>query len=481
MGSEFSCMIREAKALATALGIPCLDGVEEAEAQCALLNSESLCDGCFTSDSDIFLFGAKTVYRDICLGEGGYIVCYEMKEIEKKLRLGRRSLIALALLLGSDYSHGVRGFGPETACQVVRSIGEDAVLRLITSEGLSFLKTLKSSKKNVQSRKSSDKENYSECHVKDTGCQQHLGQDNEALQVIDAYMKPKCHPADSEPVYRVLAVHAFQRNELQEICAKFFEWPPEKTDEYILPKIAERNLRRFANLRSSSSRLGVALPLHEMPVNCPISEVLKHRRIKCVDCFEVSWEDLDGLKSSVVPADLVESACPEKIAEFKERKAQEKKQKNKKPRSKKSDEKASLPNVDLKLQNLLLEIESDSNARRENSLRNSRQDSDSTHSSSVVDLTVSDMFFNEECESKIVNGSEDYQPDPPNVVAMDIVDLLSPSPEVKLRYVSKCQGNTELVNVIDLSDSDMEISPEHARKARDLRLFLASIREEISQ
>lgn len=26
-------------------------------------------DGCFTSDSDAFLFGAKTVYRDICLGE----------------------------------------------------------------------------------------------------------------------------------------------------------------------------------------------------------------------------------------------------------------------------------------------------------------------------------------------------------------------------------------------------------------------------
>ena len=79
--------------------------IEEAEAQCALLNSESLCvssllfliicitfmlflpfinailknchkhdnydeqDGCFSLDSDIFLFGARTVYRDICLGE----------------------------------------------------------------------------------------------------------------------------------------------------------------------------------------------------------------------------------------------------------------------------------------------------------------------------------------------------------------------------------------------------------------------------
>ncbi|CAI8587836.1 unnamed protein product [Vicia faba] len=81
--------------------------IEEAEAQCALLNSESLCDGCFSSDSDIFLFGARTVYREICLRDGGYVVCYEMAEIENKLGLGRDSLIALSLLLGSDYHQGV--------------------------------------------------------------------------------------------------------------------------------------------------------------------------------------------------------------------------------------------------------------------------------------------------------------------------------------------------------------------------------------
>uniref|UniRef100_A0A453S4Z1 XPG N-terminal domain-containing protein n=1 Tax=Aegilops tauschii subsp. strangulata TaxID=200361 RepID=A0A453S4Z1_AEGTS len=42
-GSEFSRMIKEAKHLGLALGIPCLDGVEEAEAQCALLDLSSLC------------------------------------------------------------------------------------------------------------------------------------------------------------------------------------------------------------------------------------------------------------------------------------------------------------------------------------------------------------------------------------------------------------------------------------------------------
>ncbi|XP_024005790.1 flap endonuclease GEN-like 2 [Eutrema salsugineum] len=92
MGSDFSCMIKEAKVIASTLGILCLDGVEEAEAQCALLNLISLYV-CFSSDSDIFLFGAKTVYREICLGEGGYVVCYEMEDIKNKLGLGRNSLV----------------------------------------------------------------------------------------------------------------------------------------------------------------------------------------------------------------------------------------------------------------------------------------------------------------------------------------------------------------------------------------------------
>jgi DNA excision repair protein ERCC-5 len=37
----------------------------EAEAQCATLNRNDLCDGSITEDSDIILFGAKKVYKNI--------------------------------------------------------------------------------------------------------------------------------------------------------------------------------------------------------------------------------------------------------------------------------------------------------------------------------------------------------------------------------------------------------------------------------
>nr|KYP41946.1 Flap endonuclease GEN-like 2 [Cajanus cajan] len=403
MGSEFSCMIKEAKVLGMGLGIACLNGIEEAEAQCALLNFESLCDGCFSSDSDTFLFGARTVYRDICLGDGGYVVCYEMTDIERKLGFGRDSLIALSLLLGSDYYQGVHGLGPESACQIVKSIGDKYVLKKFASEGLEWVKKRKGGKNDLR-------------------------QDDNILQVINAYMKPKCHPADSDIVHKALAQYPFQRTELQQICAEFFQWPSEKTDGYILPSIAERDLRRFANLRLTSSEVGLNLPLHEIPVKCPVSEVIKSRKVQGRECYEVSWEGMDGLENSIVPADLLESACREKILVFEERKAQRKKQNIHKRRPKKKESTSTLAELDLKLQNF---------------------NTDSNEAVSSVDKN-------------------------------EIIDLLSPSPPKKSNFSSKCQQSSDQhIEVINLSDSENDMSVEHKQKVKELRLFLASIRNDI--
>ncbi|CAL5364361.1 unnamed protein product [Camellia sinensis] len=477
MGSEFSCMIKEAKLLGVALGIPCLDGVEEAEAQCALLNSESLCDGCFTSDSDIFLFGARTVYRDICLGEGGYVVCYEMADIEKKLGFGRNSLITLAILLGSDYSPGVRGLGPESACRIVKSVGDSAILQQIASEGLSFAKKLKSSRKQGHIIRCSYKENESDHEMKINGSEPDLQGEDQFLQVIDAYLKPKCHSGDSEAVHRVLALYPFQRTNIQQICTQFFDWPPEKTDEYILPKIAERDLRRFANLRSTSSELGLRLPLDKMPVKCPVSGIIKQRKIQGQDCLEVSWEEMHGLNTSIVPADLIERACPEKILEFEERRAQRNKPNHRKPRTKKSENRAPMKEIDLKLQDLLLDIEQESSASQRGNEPKSRN-------AAVIkgDPMNKNLRISTKSKGNIErNNAADCYTTGSSVATMEVIDLLSPSPPVHGRIVSRCQqANVECIDMIDLSESETEASPEHTRKARELRLFLDSIRKDIS-
>ncbi|KAI9111986.1 hypothetical protein K1719_016882 [Acacia pycnantha] len=475
MGSEFSCMIKEARILGMALGIPCLNGIEEGEAQCALLNSELLCDGCFSSDSDIFLFGARTVYRDICLGDGGYVVCYEMEDIERKLGFGKDSLIALALLLGSDYGQGVYGLGPESACQMVRSIGDKCVLQKFASEGIECLKRLKGAKKLGHVFKNSNKENMLDHDMAlNQGGENNSQRDYNFLQVINAYVKPKCHPADSDIVMRVLAQYPFQRSKLQQICSEFFQWPPEKTDEYILPKMAERDLRRFANLRLTSSELGANLSLNEIPVKCPISEIIKCRKVQGRECYEVSWNEMDGLGTSIVPADLLKSACPEKILEFEDKKGRLKKQNAPKRRPKKTETvSSSMAELDLKLTNLSLDINLGDHANH-NASDSSEQVFQDAAAMDEAHLNNRDLPCSSHDEPIDWNQKGDF------MAKDEVIDLLSPSPPKQLYASSKCQQtNGDHIEVINLSDSDSDTSPEHKRKAQELRMFLAGIRSDL--
>ncbi|PKA58828.1 Flap endonuclease GEN-like 2 [Apostasia shenzhenica] len=444
MGSEFSCMIKEAKVLGLALGIPCLDGVEEAEAQCAALNLESLCDGCFTSDSDIFLFGARTVYRDIYLGEGGYVICYDMADIEGRLGFGRHSLIALSLLLGSDYSRGVNGFGPETACQLVKSIGEDNILQNVKSEGSAFAKKLtNASKRTVRAICIADKENimsYKQ-HMATNG--KKLGTKDDFLQVVDAYLKPKCHLPDSKAVQSVTTPHPFLRARLQEICAKSFGWSPVKTDEYILPKIAERDLRRFASLRNVLSECGENISLNTLPVPCPVSAIVKLRKVRGRECFEVSWHAMDGLQSSVVSADLVKCACPEKLSEFMERKIIGNKRNKRALRPKRDTRKADLTELYTQLQDLLLDKEPESH---------------------ILPFT-----------SQVLPGAS------LSGVGPEVIDLSSPSPSSlrPCKIIKSDKVAYPEVILIDLCESDTDVTPKHDRKARELRSFTDSIQRDL--
>ncbi|XP_046400573.1 flap endonuclease GEN isoform X2 [Ischnura elegans] len=98
---------------------------------CARLNDSMVVDGCITQDSDCFLYGAKTVYRNFsaaCSSKGaGFAVdSYDMLRIQELLGLDREALVALALLCGCDYqdgsesgARGVAGIGIEKASQLI--------------------------------------------------------------------------------------------------------------------------------------------------------------------------------------------------------------------------------------------------------------------------------------------------------------------------------------------------------------------------
>ncbi|KAG6504372.1 hypothetical protein ZIOFF_036704 [Zingiber officinale] len=100
-------MFAECQELLQMFGLPYIIAPTEAEAQCAYMEMTKLVDGVVTDDSDVFLFGARSVFKNI-FDDRKYVETYFMKDIESELGLNRENLIRMAMLLGSDYTEGVR-------------------------------------------------------------------------------------------------------------------------------------------------------------------------------------------------------------------------------------------------------------------------------------------------------------------------------------------------------------------------------------
>ena len=100
-------------------GIPYIQSPSEAEAQCAYQEYNGLVDGVITEDSDTFLFGGLTVYRNFFKNNGNICESYQVSHIQKILGLNREKLILLALTLGCDYCIGIKGVGIVNSAEIV--------------------------------------------------------------------------------------------------------------------------------------------------------------------------------------------------------------------------------------------------------------------------------------------------------------------------------------------------------------------------
>ncbi|CAI9262941.1 unnamed protein product [Lactuca saligna] len=117
-------MFTECQELLQMFGLPYIIAPMEAEAQCAYMELENLVDGVVTDDSDVLLFGARSVYKNI-FDDRKYVETYFMKDIETELGLPREKLIRMAMLLGSDYTEGISGIGIVNAVEVLNAFPEE--------------------------------------------------------------------------------------------------------------------------------------------------------------------------------------------------------------------------------------------------------------------------------------------------------------------------------------------------------------------
>ncbi|TFK21192.1 PIN domain-like protein [Coprinopsis marcescibilis] len=122
-------MINQIMMMLRLFGIPYVTAPMEAEAQCAELVSLGLVDGVITDDSDVFLFGAARVFKNM-FNQSKTVECFLLSDLEKELGLDRDTLVQLAYLLGSDYTEGISGVGPVVAMELLKEFpGKEGLWR----------------------------------------------------------------------------------------------------------------------------------------------------------------------------------------------------------------------------------------------------------------------------------------------------------------------------------------------------------------
>nr|VDD38674.1 unnamed protein product [Brassica oleracea] len=284
--SVSSEMFAEIQELLQIFGLPYIIAPMEAEAQCAFMEQSNLIDGIVTDDSDVFLFGARSVYKNI-FDDRKYVETYFMKDIEKELGLSRDKIIRMAMLLGSDYTEGISGIGIVNAIEVVTAFPEDDGLQKfrewVESPDPTILgKTDVKAGSGVKKRGygSADNESTSGVSADDTEEIKQIFMDKHrkvsknwhipatfpSEAVISAYLDPQ--------VDRSTEIFSWGKPDLlvlRKLCWEKFGWNGKKTDDLLLPVLKEYEKRetqlrmeafysfseRFAKIRSKRIKKAV--------------------------------------------------------------------------------------------------------------------------------------------------------------------------------------------------------------------------------
>ncbi|KAL7558793.1 hypothetical protein ACA910_018294 [Epithemia clementina (nom. ined.)] len=254
-------MKEEAMRLLRLFGVPYIEAPAEAEAQCAALEALGLVDGIVTEDSDVFVFGGSKVYKHV-FEEKLYAEAYMAADAEKEMGLNRNALVAIAMLLGSDYTRGVRGVGIVNAMEVLQAFEVADNLK----EGLSMFASWLDGFGDLETN----------TNLTDTARQFHekhktartrwiVPPNFPADSVIQAYLNPVVDKSSEKFSWGVPDVEA-----LVHFCAKHIGWAADETRKLLEPVVARSGQRyrqtrldsfmkyedgiKFANIRSKRLR-----------------------------------------------------------------------------------------------------------------------------------------------------------------------------------------------------------------------------------
>jgi flap endonuclease-1 len=123
-------IIKESEEFVRALGLPVIKAPSEAEAQAAFMAEQDDVYAIVSQDHDSLLYNAPRMIKNITVSpkrkiKGMYVSVYpemiELKEVLKKLKINQDQLLALSILVGTDFNPGgVKRIGPKTALKLVQ-------------------------------------------------------------------------------------------------------------------------------------------------------------------------------------------------------------------------------------------------------------------------------------------------------------------------------------------------------------------------
>ncbi|NWU93376.1 ERCC5 protein, partial [Upupa epops] len=265
-------MFLESQELLRLFGVPYIEAPMEAEAQCAVLDLTDQTSGTITDDSDVWLFGARHVYKNF-FSQNKYVEYYQCVDFQNQLGLDRSKLINLAYLLGSDYTEGIPNVGFVTAMEILNEFPGRGLEPL-----LKFAEWWNEAQKNKKLRP-----NPHDTKVKKKLRELQLSSGFPNPAVAEAYLKPVVDETRGsftwgKPDVEQIREYPFTIDSFLTFCTfchNHFGWTRTKVDEILLPVMKQLNLQQ-TQLRIDSF---FRLEQHEKQV---IRSRRLHRAVTCL-------------------------------------------------------------------------------------------------------------------------------------------------------------------------------------------------------
>ncbi|KFO12780.1 DNA repair protein complementing XP-G cells, partial [Balearica regulorum gibbericeps] len=232
-------MFLESQELLRLFGIPYIEAPMEAEAQCAILDLTDQTSGTITDDSDVWLFGARHVYKNF-FSQNKYVEYYQYVDVQNQLGLDRSKLINLAYLLGSDYTEGIPNVGFVTAMEILNEFPGHGLEPL-----LKFAEWWNEAQKNKKLRP-----NPHDTKVKKKLRELQLSSGFPNPAVAEAYLKPVVDETRGsftwgKPDVELIREYPFTVSlTFCTFCQDHFGWTRTKIDEILLPVMKQLNLQQ---------------------------------------------------------------------------------------------------------------------------------------------------------------------------------------------------------------------------------------------